>query len=205
MADSFAQTPCFRETQPADLWSARLTLRLPYADFKHITSRTAQNNGQSYTGFITKDDNGNVTSFTRTRYPRKKYGIASIEACQAGMVTLANELNAIMKPDPQTKDFRVALGLFEGYGDQNPQHSPNEVQQLLPWASILPAEIFALRFHEETTSIYSEPVAIISGPSDRVAQMYSVAENLKQERFTVEDFDKRLAYVVETRFCKEPD
>lgn len=72
---SLDQGPRYREVEPVALWSARIALRLPYPEFEHIVSRIAQQEGQRYTGFITQDTDGTVTSFTRTRYPRKKTGL----------------------------------------------------------------------------------------------------------------------------------
>jgi hypothetical protein len=57
-----SEVPCFREAEPVELWSARLMLHLPYDDFERIVVSAAIGNGQRYTGFITKDIEGIVTS-----------------------------------------------------------------------------------------------------------------------------------------------
>lgn len=199
------QAPRFRETEPVGLWSARMDLKLPYIEFEQTVNRVAQTSGQRYTGFITRDDDGNVTSFTRTRYPRKKYGVSSIVECQEGMVALAAELDTNPRPSLQQSGFRVVLGLVEGYDDTAPTHSIDEVREELPGAKVTPAEVFAVRHTQDGTSVYTEPVAIIEAPLDMVSEVYSLGDRLKQERFTIEDFESGIAYVVETRFCTEPD
>ena len=198
------QEPHFRETEPVALWSARIALQLPYTEFEQTVSRAAQKNGQRYTGFITKDG-GTVTSFTRTRYPRKKYGVASIEECQEGMAALADEFGSTLQPEPQQGGFRVVLGLQEGYDNQAPIHSVDEVQHELPTAKITPAEVFAVRHTEDGTSVYTEPVAVIEAPIELIGDVYGIGDRFRQERFTIEDFEQGIAYVVETRFCTEPD
>lgn len=203
--DPFERPPYFKETEAVELWSARLDLQLSYAEFEQTVIETAQKSGQRYTGFITKDEQGNVTSFTRTRYPRRKYGVATLTECHDGMVVLAAELGSILQPDPHQSGFRIVLGLLEGYDGKAPTHSADEVRQALPGAKVTPAEVFAVRHTEEGTSVYTEPVAIVAGPNDLLGDVYLLADSLRQERFTIEDFDRGIAYVVETRFCTEPD
>ncbi len=199
------QSPGFRETEPIKLWSACIGLFLPYKNFETTVSSIARTNSQRYTGFITKDSEGNVTSFTRTRYPRRKYGVASIEECEAGMRALAATFNTATEPDPQTSGFRVVLGLKEGYDDEAPIHTLEEIKRELIGLNATPAEVFAVRWSDEGVSVYTEPVAIVEGTLNLVDRVYAAADTFKQERFTVENFDQGLAYVVETRFCTEPD
>ncbi|TAL14385.1 hypothetical protein EPN95_03255 [Patescibacteria group bacterium] len=195
----------FKESEPVELWSTSIALSVPYAEFERVVSQAAKADGQRYTGFITKDAGGNVTSFTRTRYPRQKYGIASIEACENGMIALAAKLGSAMRPDKQKDGFRVVLGLREGYDDNAPVHLTDEIQTALPGATVSSAEIFALRHTQGGPSLYTEPAAVITGPAQMIDEVYYLADTLLQERFAVEDFDLGVARMIEPRFCTEPD
>lgn len=196
----------FRETEPVDIWSARLKLHIPYSEFEQAVRSVASRNGQRYTGFVTKDDGGHVTSFTRTRYPRRMYGVASIHECQKGMTELGRELNSEVEADPIAEGFRVVLGLIEGYDPSSPVHSVDEILNELPLATrVTPAEVFATRNTGDSVSVYTEPVAVIEAPIDLIEDIYRVGDMFRQERFTIEDFERGVAYVVETRFCTEPD
>jgi hypothetical protein len=122
------------------------------------------------------------------------------------MAALAEELGSTVQPDPQQDGFRVVLGLVEGYDTKAPtHHSIDEVQQVLQRASITPAGVFAVRYTEAGTSVYTEPAAIIKAPIDLIRDVYDIADRFRQERFTIENFEEGIAYVVETRFCTEPD
>lgn len=194
----------FRETEPISLWSARLGLKLPYADFERTIRRVAAYNNQRYTGFIAKDIDGDVTSFTGTRYPRKKYGVATIDECRAGMLELANSFGSELQRD-QATGFRVVMGLIEGYDNEAAIHTVEEVQRDLLSARVSSAEVFAIRLQGGAVSVYTEPVAVIEGPLNLIKDVYLLGDRLRQERFTIEDFDDQVSYVVETRFCTEPD
>jgi hypothetical protein len=121
------------------------------------------------------------------------------------MKTLADELGSVIERDDHHEGFRVVLGPLEGYDEQGPVHDVAEVQQALPGARVVLAEVFATRHTESVCSVYTEPVAVVEAPSDLIGDVYKLGDILKQERFTIEDFMQGVAYVVETRFCTEPD
>jgi len=200
-----SQVPTFRETEAIALWSAYLTLEVSYEDFEKMTVQVAQDNGQSYSGFITKDNRRLVTSFTRTRYPRAKYGIVSIQECEEGMQVLASAFGTTFELDVQHDGFRVVMGLQEGYDVGAPVHAVDEVCLDFPGAVAFPAEVFAVRQTKSGTSVYTEPVAVIKASTECMPDAYMLGDRLKQERFTIEDFGRGISYVVETRFCSEPD
>lgn len=200
-----AESPTFREMEPIELWSAKLTFTMPYADFEQKVSTIAQRVGQGFTGFISTDDDGNVTSFTSTRYPRKKYGIASLEDCQLKTSALSEELGATLQVEEHNDSIRVVLGLLEGYDSEAPTHDVDEIHQELSEARVTPAQVFAVRLNEDGTSVYTEPVAVIETSAHSLNNIYQLADRFKQERFTVEDFNNQTAHVVETRYCSEPD
>ncbi|MFZ3009465.1 MAG: hypothetical protein WA030_00375 [Candidatus Microsaccharimonas sp.] len=197
--------PRFTESEPVGLWSGFMPLHIPFDEFETAVSEAAATDGQRYTGFITRSENDIVTSFTRTRYPRRKYGVAPVISCQVGTNELATSLGSRLLPDAQDSGIRVVMGLIEGYAEENPSHSIDEVRAALPDALIIPAEVFALRTSATSTDVYSEPVAVISAARDQIQSIYALAERFKQERFAVENFDTGLSYMVETIHCSEPD
>lgn len=198
-------SPFYRETEPIALWSGLIRMNINPRAFEQTVCRAAAVNEQRYTGYITKDENGNVTSFTRTRYPRKKYGVSSIDECMSGMVSLASNLGTELLPDPRRNGFRVVFGLVEGYETDAPIHSIEEVQSALSDCAVSPAEVFVVWPSDDKTPIYREPVAIIDGHLESIKKVYDLADKMKQERITIEDFEHGVAYVVETRHCTEPD
>jgi len=203
--DSSDQSPRFRDTEPVELWSTSFNLSVARYEFEEIMERTVEQTDQGFTGFITSDETGNVVSFTVTRYPRSKYGVTSVDDCEAGVAVLAKEFSTNARPDVDRSGFRVVMGLQEGYDAQSPIHTADEVGKWLQGASVSSAEVFAIRPTEEGVSTYTEPVAIIEAPLDMLGEVYDIGDRLRQERFTVEDFEQQMAHVVETRFCTEPD
>lgn len=196
--------PNFKDFEPIKLWSAQITTNVSYSEFERVTKKLSKSSGISITGFLTKDNNGKVTSFTGTRYPRIKYGVTPIEDCESIMNTLASELSGEITIQKKT-GCRVVMGLMEGYDDQATKHDAKEVANLLPYADITSAQVFAVRNTDEGISVYTEPVAIIEANGEYLEDVYLIGDKLKQERFTVENFDSGLANIVETRYCTEPD
>ena len=104
-----------------------------------------------------------------------------------------------------TYGSRIVLGLLEGYDPSAPVHTIEEVKQALPEASVTPADVFAVRHSTEGVAVYTEPVAVVEATNDQIGDIYKLGELFRQERFTVEDFARGVAYMVETQFCTEPD
>ncbi|HEX9153831.1 MAG TPA: hypothetical protein VF809_03355 [Candidatus Saccharimonadales bacterium] len=84
-------------------WSARLTFPeggMPDDQFRRTINATAEAFGHRYTGFVTRDpDTSNITSFTRTIYPRKKYPVTNPEDCAEGMARLAESFGVSVEAD----------------------------------------------------------------------------------------------------------
>ncbi len=201
-----ALIPSFKESDPIELWSTELVGTLAYSEFERIVLATAAANHQRYTGYLEMDEDLNVSSFIRTRYPRKKYGVASIAECEEGVMDLANNLSFGLYPDRQIAGFRVVMGLLEGYDTQSPLHTIDEVSTILGKAILAKqATVFAVRHDANDVSVYTEPVAVLQGATRLLPDVYQLADSFKQERFAVEDFNSGTAYMVETRFCTEPD
>jgi hypothetical protein len=201
-------------SERVELWSKKLRMfgvdRFSFTDAVRSAAKQRQ---ERYTGFIELNDDPegmtSVRSFTRTRYPRKKYGIPTIQECEAGMTFLADTIGGILPPslvtDEQTQEFRVVLGLLEGYDRSASLHNVSEVAGSLPYEQVDPAEVFAVRITSDSLSIYTEPAAIVRGSLSRLGAVHELAEAFHQERYTVEDFSNGFTYMVETCHCTEPD
>jgi len=196
----------YRSTDAVELWSSRLSGNFTRPELEHAIKVAVVNDRQHYTGFVSAPTNGHEISYTRTRYPRKKYGITPIVDCELGMAKLADMVNGEIQSEKQVSGFRVVLGLIEGYDKEAPKHTISEiVAKLGEGALIESADVLAIRFAQDRISTYTEPVVVIRGSQSELPRIYELADEFKQERFTVEDFDAQKAWVIETRFCTEPD
>lgn len=211
--------PTFREIEPIPQWSARIVVDIPYDDFIATTLRAASEAQHRYTGTLSRDPiTGNVTSFTRTRFPRKKYGQPpTIQECEAGMLYLG-ELFGV-EPSKESHELgtsRIVLGLYEGQhatgsrGElEGPDYSVQDVAARLGTDfSVTPAEVFSVRLAADgSVSHYSEELAEIVFSTGDKQRVYELGDAMKQERFSVEDFNEQVgqSYMVETRWCQEPD
>lgn len=196
----------FRETEPVELWSATMPLPpTPFEVFQSRVLRLAGLNRERYTGFVHLDMDGFVTDFTRTRYPRRKYGVPTVNACVMGMWALADEFDSTVAREEQHGGLRVVMGLKEGYAADAPVHSVADVMYRMPEAQVEAASVFAVRLTDGGASAYSEPVAVVRTGVNARFDLYRLGDDLKQERFSIEDFDAHQAYMVETRYCTEPD
>ncbi|HET6746602.1 MAG TPA: hypothetical protein VFH06_00670 [Candidatus Saccharimonadales bacterium] len=221
----FYKPPTFREVEPIPQWSARLEFDMPYDEFIVTTLAAAAEAQHRYTGTLTRDSHtGNVTSFTRTRFPRNKYGLPpGIVECEAGVQYLAEKLGAVhLREAHQPGTSRIVLGLYEGQhatgartDADGPDHSVQEIVALLGEDAIVQqGEVFSARLDSKNGSVshYSEDIAEIIFPTVEKQRVYLLGDAMKQERFSVEDFtgDNNMwlggqSYMVETQYCKEPD
>jgi hypothetical protein len=202
----------FRNLPPTELWSATLhsgkELSTKYDEFYDTTRNLSLELNQRFSGFITMTGD-RVNTFTRTRYPRKKYGTPTLDELAHSTEALAARLGATMQIDRVRGNFfRVVLGLLEGYDQQAPVHDLEEVRHALGGTSLraIPAKVFSTRPDGQgNCPVYVEPCAVITGDTGDLPVVYDLADNLRQERFTVEDFSNSQVYVVETSHCAEPD
>ncbi len=178
--------------------------------FKETPQRVAVEQGESFSGFVTHS-NDQIHTFTRTRYPRKKYGIPTIEAITASIRLLAERLRDIQIVDEtalRKNILRVVLGLLEGYEKDSPIHTIDEVRRELGDTSLraISANVIVVR-PDGTGScdVYTESCAVITGLPDEIEAVYDLADKFKQQRFTVEDFNRKLAWIVETPHYTNPD
>jgi hypothetical protein len=215
----FYKPPTFREIEPIPQWSARFVVDISYDEFIAKTLRAASDTQHRYTGTLTRDPaTGDVTSFTRTRFPRNKYGPPpTIEECEAGMLYLANTFGAeATREVHQPGTSRIVLGLYEGQHatgsraePDGPDFSVQDVAaQLGAGFVVSQAEVLSVRLAADgVTSHYSEELAEIVFSTTEKWRVYDLGDAMQQERFSVEDFDEQggLSYMVETRWCQEPD
>ena len=193
----------FRETPAIELWSARIPFDVEVEEFQYTAAVFAFETGQRFTGFIEQDES--QLYFARTRYPRLKYGVSTIAECEEGVALMAERLGEMVHPEPQTAGVRVVLGLLEGYEQGSRVHEVEEVVERLSTAHVEQGEVFSVRPQETGVFVYTEPVAIVRADVSAIPNIYGLADEFGQERFTIENFDTRRAYVVETRHCTEPD
>ncbi len=209
------------ESEVFPAWSAKLTFSpgsMPYEQFRQTVNTTAEAQRHRYTGLITRDPAiGYVTSFTRTIYPRKKYPVTRPEDCAAGMARLAESFGTAVEDDNVAPDsYRIPIGLYIGQDDDSydrpPDHNVVDIQHTLASRGLLStatlAEVFTVRFTENGTANYIEPVAVIIGPTHEASAVCDLAVELGQERFTLEQFPLHTApqvQMVETTHCREPE
>lgn len=194
----------FRETESTQLWSRVITCDLSPAEFKEKTVQCARDIGQGFTGFTTSE-NGRITSFTRTLYPRKKYGTPTVEECVSGVDVLAGQLNGTVQPDPQTSGIRVVMGLYEGYSTNIIPGAVDAIAGRLPDANLSQADVFTVRLDKDGASTYTEPAVVIRTKETDTLEVCRLAYTLHQERFALENFGQRTASMVETSHCTSPD
>lgn len=200
-----SRQPSFIETEPVWLRSDRVDIDVPYTEFEKSVAEVVQETGFRYAGFVTKADNGNVTSFTRTGYPRTKYGVDSYDDHKRSLDLLADKLDSVFEREYKEEVIRTVFGLNEGNGNQALRHDIQEVEEALPNSEVTPAEVFATHPTEQSVSIYNAPAVVVKTPLNMLNQIYRLGHNLKQERFTIENFEVYLAYIVETEYCTESD
>ena len=200
------QFPEYRELAPVEHWSASLSLSEIDEDlFKRSVEETVVETGQSFIGFKVLETN----EYVRTRYPRRRYGVPSLEECRESMDRLTAKLEVVSKEQRKIDEprFRVVIGLIEGYGEQNKTHTKKEVvEQLGEDFLVQSGEIYSVSPQDDNqTYTYTEPAVIIEGDLSKLKQVYELANQFQQERFTVENLQEAKSFVVETKFCTSRD
>ena len=195
-------------------WSGRLELPpTPYQAFVDQVIAAADTTKHRYTGLVELDNDGNVTRYTGTTYPRKKYAMPSIAERQAGIEYLAEQYGVSPSHDTQPDGtLRAVIGLYAGqqdHYDTPPDFNPKEVEQALPPEStVTPAQVLTIRFDDKgKISTYTEPVAVVTALVESTAVVCELGVALQQERFTLETFsdERHDVVMVETIHCKEPE
>ncbi len=199
----------FRELAPIELWSAKVASFLDKKTFAETLAQVAEKEEFTFFGyFVVNGFSRFPTNYHFTRYPRRKYGIASIKKCNE---VLSKLFDAVTSKDHQaeasleelTNQARVILGLLEGYKQENLLHNVGEVKAFLGSCKyqVRPAEIYT----KGPNRFYSEAAAVILANPKNLEAIYRLAYQFKQERFTVENFPRHLSNVVETPYTQTPD
>lgn len=210
------KNPTFREIKPIPQWSAKIAINVPYDEFIQTVLLAAAKLKHRYVGTLTRSKSGNVTSFTHTRFPRKKYGRPpTIKECQRAINYLAVQFSAKAKREVgKSGTSRIVLGLHKGQhatGARNkaPDYSITYViSKLGRGYGVSLAEVLSVRLEPNGKATrYSEPIVEIILPTTQKLLVYNLGDAMKQERFSAEDFISNggWSYMVETRYCKEPD
>lgn len=216
---NYNQPPTFREVAPIAQWSARIGIDVPYDEFEQITLAAAADRGHRYKGVLTRDQQTqHVTSFTHTRFARNKYGPPpEIADCEMGMDYLAAQFGVVQEREILVPGIsRAIVGLYEGQHASGARLEPDgadysieEVSRLLgPDYHVRPGEVFSVRLEPDgTPSYYAEEIADIRFLSRLKPSVYQLADRMRQERLSIEEFagPDSMAYMVETRWCTDPD
>lgn len=81
-------------------------------------------------------------------------------------------------------------------------HTPAEVQEALGEGfDLVSAEIYSVG----SWGKYTEPAIIIEGDKSQLQKVFALAEKFRQARIAVEDLQEGQSYMVETRYCEDPD
>jgi hypothetical protein len=202
----------FRELGAIQLWSTCVIVESEKSSFIELLHQVACEKTFTFFGFFLLNSLSETTlEYHFTRYPRQKHGIRSIEECKDvkdALFTLMDQGDRSTYFEEENVnhiapfEYRVILGLLEGYDKDNVQHSLQEVKANLgDKYGVKPAEIYSVGPDYKHT----EPAVAVYGGWRSLSKVYQVAEKLGQERFTVENFLGQYSYVVETPRVRHPD
>ena len=201
----------FRELVPIEQWSGFVYVKdIPQEEFKNRLIGLSNELGFRFSGwFVFNNPNNKNTDFYYflDRHPqRKKYGpTKSIEEYKDALVKLAQAVNSESFTESyEGNQFRVLLGLRKGYDLNSEDYSIEDdvKSRLKEGFTFEEAEIFST---VPDRPPYTENAVLITGDLSRIDEVYLLAEELQQERFTIEELGNRTTYTVETKHCTEPD
>ena len=194
--------------KPVGLWSWKIDLQWINDEvFNQVIEDIVLSTQQSFLGFLSYENW--VKTYTRTKYPRKKYWIYKDEEYKDSTCLLGQNLwRSLIE---ETKEnvinrFRVIFGLREWYRENNDIHQVQEVKNIL-WEqnSYIPWKVYSVINNGKSPTLYTEPIVIINSQSIDIEKLVYWAEKLYQQRFTIEDFENRKACTVETKYCQVSD
>ena len=129
----------------------------------------------------------------------------SIEEYKDALAKLAQAVNSDSFTESyEGNQFRVLLGLKKGYDSTSEAYSiERDVKNRLGNDfDFEEAEIFSVAPNK---SPYTENAVLITGDLSKINEIYLLAEELQQERFTIEELGHGNTYTVETRHCTESE
>jgi hypothetical protein len=201
--------PVFRQLPPEKWWSGSLDIsKIERKFFEKKIKELSLQLSFTFSGYITgtKDNK----KYTFTRYPRKSFGpLATISTYE----NVLQKFSEILKTDfsievlSSEERFRVLMGLIEGYKTaKNISFEKNykfhEISRTLGSDYILEvAEIYSVG----PWGTYAEPAIVIEGEKSTLEEIYLLTEKFHQARICVMDLKKGISWMVETKFCQNPD
>lgn len=184
-----------------ELWSWKIDLWwIDDEVFSQAVESVVLSTQQNFLGFLSCDNW--VKTYTRTKYPREKYWIYKDKEYKDSTRLLGERLWKTLVEETRwnvATRFRTILGLREWYERDNQIHSIQEVKSIL-WEELLytPWWIYSVILNKGIPLLYTEPVVIINSQNIDIERLVYWAKGLYQQRFTVEDFENRKAFTVET-------
>ena len=201
----------FRELPAIEHWSGHLKVSgITKDEFTNILQEVAKEVGIRISGWAI----GNKDGFTyyMCRHQRKKYGpVPTIEKYKEALEKLAEKTNALeySKDSSENKNgFRVLFGLRKGYTPGSGEYTIDEVKRGLQGEKSFVNSKATILAAKPNGEVYTEPAVLITGDLSKLDMIHHLADTLKQERFTVEDFGnpkEPITYTIETRHCTEPE
>ena len=244
-----------RELAPEKFWSGSVDIsKIDQKDFEEKIKAAAAELGFTYSGYLT--GSGDEKKYTFSRYPRRAFGpVDDVSVYENALAKLSESLgaNSSVEDLKESEEFRVLLGLEEGYDEYKKKGILENVTDTNRAKEIVKStlgdlsgfginidelnsveEIKAIlektylgkkHTQEEVSSIlgndfklknadiysvgswgaYTEPALVIEGNKANLEDVYKIAEKFKQARIAVEDLQKGKSYMVETKYCGDPD
>lgn len=184
-----------------ELWSWKIDLWwIDDEVFSQAVESVVLSTQQNFLGFLSCDNW--VKIYTRTKYPREKYWIYKDKEYKDSTRLLGERLWKTLIEETRwnvATRFRTILGLREWYERDNQIHSIQEVKSIL-WEELIytPWWIYSVILNKGIPLLYTEPVVIINSQNIDIERLVYWAEKLHQQRFTIEDFENRKAFTIET-------
>ena len=201
----------FRELVPIEQWSGFVYIKdISQEEFKNRLIDLSNKLGFRFSGWLVFNNRNNKNTdfyYFLDRHPqRKKYGpIKSVDEYRDVLGKLAQTVNSeAFTESYEGNQFRVLLGLRKGYDPSSEDYSiEDDVKSRL-------GEDFTFEEAEIFSTIpgrppYTENAVLITGDLSRTDEVYLLAEELQQERFTIEELGNGITYTVETKHCTEPE
>lgn len=207
LKDGAETIPGFRELAPAKLWGATLELAGTPAEFKAALMAESARTKRNHFGYFIYPADGKPR-YHLSKYPRRKYGpIPTDQILKEQLENVAAASGAKSREEnlPRQPRFRIVFGLEEGYGTGRFRSIEEIAKKLGAKFNLTPAEVFTVKLNNGEPFSYSEPAVMIQGYTAEIAKVYKLAEELKQERFAIDDFGTKTSRIVETPLCTTHD
>ncbi|KKT78623.1 MAG: hypothetical protein UW73_C0001G0070 [Microgenomates group bacterium GW2011_GWB1_44_8] len=197
----------FRKLKPAKWWGSVLEVAISKRELEDAVKKASIKENITYNGYLTHQKN-DLLHYYFSQYPRRKFESISVASrLEKALVTLTRLSGGKSYIETRSKEpiFRVVLGLRQGYKKENSLHTvseiANELDQVGSKVSISEAQILTIG----PWGKYTEPAAVIEGNLQHLDNVYLLEEKFRQSRFVVNDLHREICYLVETKWCDNPD